>query len=88
MKKQLSMMSDTEKQKLLSQFLQASTEQLFPQESVAVYLQCSTNTLQRLRCVGGGIPYTKIGRTVTYKKQDVLDYQESRTVMNTAQLAS
>lgn len=81
-------MSDFEKQKLLNQFLHAPTEQLFPQESVAVYLQCSTNTLQRLRCVGGGMPYTKIGRTVAYKKQDVLEYQESRTVMNTAQLAS
>lgn len=88
MKKQLSMMSDSEKQKLLNQFLDGSAEQLFPQEAVAVYLQCSTNTLQRLRCVGGGIPYTKIGRTVAYKKQDVLTYQESRTVMNTAQLAS
>ena len=41
-----------------------------------------------LRCVGGGIPYAKVGRAVTYKKSDVLAYQNQQTVMNTAQLAS
>ncbi|MHA3090828.1 helix-turn-helix domain-containing protein [Acinetobacter brisouii] len=88
MKKQLSNMTTEEKDVLLQRFLSAPEEQLFPQEAIALYLQCSTNTLQRMRCIGGGIPYAKIGRTVAYKKKDVLHYQESRTVMNTAQLAS
>ena len=87
MKKTLNQMSDQEKDILLHRFLNAPNEQLFNQEHIAIYLQCSTNTLQRMRCIGGGIPYTKIGRTVAYKKLDVLEYQESRTVMNTAQLA-
>nr|WP_257232073.1 helix-turn-helix domain-containing protein [Acinetobacter sp. YH01020] len=72
----------------LNRFLTASDQQLFPQEDVAIYLSCSVHTLQRLRCSGGGIPYTKVGRCVTYKKADVLAYQERQTVMNTAQLAS
>ena len=88
MKKDISQMNDAEKENLLNRFLSAPGEQLFPQEAIAVYLQCSTNTLQRLRCTGGGIPFTKIGRSVAYKKADVLSYQQSRTVMNTAQLAS
>lgn len=80
-------MSVQEKDILLHRFLNAPNEQLFNQEDVAIFLQCSTSILQRMRCVGGGIPYTKIGRTVAYKKADVLQYQESRTIMNTAQLA-
>lgn len=87
MKKNLKDMSEQEKDILLNRFLKAPIEQLFTQEDVAIYLQCSTNTLQRMRCLGGGIPFTKIGRTVAYKKADVLSYQESRTIMHTAQIA-
>lgn len=81
-------MSQQEKDERLNRFFNAPEQQLFPQEDVAIYLSCSTHTLQRLRCVGGGIPYSKVGRAVTYKKSDVLAYQNQQTVMNTAQLAS
>lgn len=81
-------MSQQDKDIRLSRFLAAPDQQLFLQEDVAIYLSCSIHTLQRLRCVGGGIPFTKVGRRVTYKKSDVLSYQESQTVMNTAQFAS
>lgn len=84
----LNEMSQQDKDMRLDRFLAAPDQQLFPQEDVAIYLSCSIHTLQRLRCVGGGIPYTKVGRCVTYKKSDVLAYQERQTVMNTAQLAS
>lgn len=88
MKIKLNEMSQQDKDMRLDRFLAASDQQLFPQEDVAIYLSCSVHTLQRLRCVGGGIPYTKVGRCVTYKKADVLAYQERQTVINTAQLAS
>lgn len=88
MKTKIIAMTEQEKEMRLSRFLNAPDKQLFPQEDVAIYLSCSEQTLQRLRCNGGGIPYTKIGRTVTYKKADVLAYQERQTVENTAQLAS
>ena len=87
MKIKLNEMSQKDKDLRLNRFLSASDQQLFPQEDVAIYLSCSIHTLQRLRCVGGGIPYTKVGRCVTYKKSDVLGYQERNTVMHTAQLA-
>jgi len=79
MKKSIKSMSQQEKDERLNRFFN---------EDVAIYLSCSTHTLQRLRCAGGGIPYTKVGRVVTYKKSDVLAYQNQQTVMNTAQLAS
>lgn len=88
MKKSINSMSQQEKDERLNRFFNAPEQQLFPQEDVAIYLSCSIHTLQRLRCVGGGIPYAKVGRAVTYKKSDVLAYQNRQTVMNTAQLAS
>lgn len=88
MKIKLNEMSQQDKDMRLNRFLSAPNQQLFPVEDVAIYLSCSVHTLQRLRCSGGGIPYTKVGRCVTYKKADVLAYQERQTVMNTAQLAS
>ena len=88
MKKSINNMSQQEKDERLNRFFNAPEQQLFPQEDVAIYLSCSIHTLQRLRCVGGGIPYAKVGRAVTYKKSDVLAYQNQQTVMNTAQLAS
>ena len=87
MKKTLEQMTQAEKDVSLNRFLTAPNEQLFTQEDVAIYLNCSTNTLQRMRCNGGGIPYSKIGRVVTYRKGDVIAYQERVTVMNTAQLS-
>ncbi|WP_166169059.1 helix-turn-helix domain-containing protein [Acinetobacter sp. SA01] len=89
MKIKLTEMSQQDKDMRLNRFfLAAPDQQLFPQEDIAIYLSCSIHTLQRLRCVGGGIPYTKVGRCVSYKKADVLNYQQRQTVMNTAQLAS
>ena len=88
MKLKFEKMTQQDKDARLNRFLSANDQQLFPQEDVAIYLSCSTHTLQRMRCVGGGIPYAKIGRSVVYKKLDVLNFQESQTVMNTAQLAS
>ncbi|WP_213033242.1 helix-turn-helix domain-containing protein [Acinetobacter sp. ANC 4558] len=88
MKLKIDQMTEQEKDMRLHKFLNAHENQLFPQEDVALYLSCSTHTLQRLRCAGGGIPYSKIGRTVTYKKADVLAYQQKQTYLNTAQLAS
>lgn len=88
MKLKLDQMTQQDKDARLNRFLTAPEQQLFPQEDVAIYLSCSVHTLQRLRCAGGGIPYSKVGRSVAYKKADVLNFQQKQTVMNTAQLAS
>lgn len=77
--------SDDEKNLVLERFLNAHEEQLFPQEVVALYLQCSPWTLAKMRCEDQSLPFSKIGNRIAYKKKDVMAYLESKTVTNTAQ---
>ncbi|WP_180115727.1 helix-turn-helix domain-containing protein [Acinetobacter sp. YH12140] len=77
--------SDDEKNLVLERFLNAHEEQLFPQEVVALYLQCSPWTLAKMRCEDQSLPFSKIGSRIAYKKKDVMAYLESKTVTNTAQ---
>jgi hypothetical protein len=58
--------------KTLSEFFSAHDDALFNQTAIAVVRDCSTATLERDRWAGGGIPYIKIGRSVRYRKSDVL----------------
>ncbi|EPG9791310.1 DNA-binding protein, partial [Acinetobacter baumannii] len=81
-------LSDAEQQEYLDRFIMANEEQKFPQEVVALYLDCSPWTLARMRCDQSSLPFSKIGRRVSYKKKDVLKYEQSKTVLNTAQLAT
>ncbi len=77
--------SDDEKNLILERFLNAHEEQLFPQEVVALYLQCSPWTLAKMRCEDQTLPFSKIGSRIAYKKKDVMAYLDSKTVTNTAQ---
>ena len=77
--------SDDEKNLVLERFLNAHEEQLFPQEVVALYLQCSPWTLAKMRCEDQSLPFSKIGQRIAYKKKDVMAYLKSKTVTNTAQ---
>lgn len=88
MLKDLRNSSDAEQQEYLDRFIMANEEQKFPQEVVALYLDCSPWTLARMRCDQSSLPFSKIGRRVSYKKKDVLKYEQSKTVLNTAQLAT
>lgn len=40
----------------------------------------AAQTLRNDRCRRRGIPYSKVGRSVRYKMQDVVNYMESRRV--------
>lgn len=42
------------------------------------------STLRNERCLGRGIPYVKVGRSVRYSLRDVLDFMESRKVKTEA----
>lgn len=77
--------SEDEKCKVLDRFLMAHEDQLFPQEVVALYLNCSPWTLAKMRTEDEALPFSKIGSRVAYKKRDVIYYLESKTVTNTAQ---
>ena len=88
MLKDLRNLTEAEQQEYLDRFIRANDEQNFPQEVVALYLDCSPCTLARMRSDQSTMPFYKIGRRVSYKKKDVLQYEKSKTVLNTAQLAT
>ncbi len=56
----------------LAEFYGAPETALFTQITVAHVRGCSLATMERDRWRGDGIPYIKIGRSVRYKKSDVL----------------
>jgi hypothetical protein len=41
---------------------------------LAIVYKKSLPWFQLKRCAGGGIPFSKEGRTILYKKQDAMDY--------------
>ncbi len=43
----------------------------------------SLPTLRNDRCKGQGIPYVKLGRSVRYRLDDVLDFMETRKIATT-----
>lgn len=88
MLKDLRNLSGTEQQEYLDRFTNANEEQKFPKEVVALYLDCSPWALARMHCDQSSMPFSKIGRCVSYKKKDVLKYKQSKTVLTTAQLVT
>jgi hypothetical protein len=58
--------------KALAEFDSAPDTSLFSQIVIAHVRDCSTATLERDRWTGSGIPFVKIGRSVKYRKADVL----------------
>jgi hypothetical protein len=55
-------------------------------EAAARYLSLSKSHLDRLRCVGGGPRYSRVGRhAVRYAVDDLRAWMEARAVANTAQ---
>lgn len=58
----------------LDEFYSAPDSSLFNQITVAQVRDCSKATMERDRWSGGGIPFIKIGRSVKYRKSDVLHW--------------
>lgn len=85
--KTLNKVDENDRQEVLERFIAAPLEQNFPQEVVALYLDCSPWTLAKMRCESNTLPFKKIGRRVAYKKSDVLAFEASKTVNSTAQYA-
>ncbi|WP_333874798.1 helix-turn-helix transcriptional regulator [Methylobacter sp.] len=57
---------------LLNQFNAAPDDALFDQKTIAAVRDCSLATMERDRWAGTGIPFIKLGRSVKYRKADVL----------------
>lgn len=64
----------------------AAEYETFPPEIIAIVLGVSLSWLQKKRCEGGGIPYSKIHyRKIVYRKSDVISYINSHITNSTSQ---
>jgi hypothetical protein len=70
------------------QFDEAPDGALFDQKIVAAKLDVSTALLEKLRWAGGGVPFVKLGRSVKYRKTDVLEFIEARVCRSTSSIAT
>ena len=71
-------------------FWRASSESLLDRKTVAAGIGYTVGWLEAVATHGGGPVLTKIGRSVRYKKSDVLAWLEthSRRINSTAELKS
>lgn len=54
------------------------------EKEVSEITNISIDTLQKDRHLKKGFPYTKIGRSVKYSLQDIIDYMEKNKVYTTS----
>lgn len=59
---------------LLEEFEAACLNALFHQRVPAAVRDCSESTMERDRWAGRGIPFLRIGRSIRYRKRDILDW--------------
>lgn len=59
---------------LLAEFSTAPDDTWFRQLTVAAVRQCSLSTVERDRWAGTGVPFVKSGRSVRYRKIDILQW--------------
>ena len=76
------------KNESINVFWEALDEALFTQKSIAEVLQISEAKLERDRWLGDGIPYLKLGKTVRYRKKNVLAWleQHGNPLLSTSQI--
>jgi hypothetical protein len=70
------MKSESTRLNLLNEFYAAPLDALFPQITLCAVLDCSEALAERKRWQGGWIPFIKLGRSVRYRKRDILDHLE------------
>ncbi len=61
---------------LIHQYDVAPDTALFSQQTIAAILDCSLATIERDRWLGKGIPFSKFGRLVRYRKADIREWME------------
>ena len=57
-----------------------NTHQYFTEKQIAKITGRALSTLRNERSKGIGIPYLKIGRSVRYKFEDVIDFMERHRI--------
>jgi len=61
------------------------TDELINEYEAARLRGQSVRTLQAERVKGGGCPFVKLGRSVRYRRSDILRYIEQRIVSSTTE---
>jgi len=61
---------------------------LFDAGAAANFTGLAVATLAKLRCVGGGPAYLKLGRKVLYRRGDLVGWLNARRVANTSEAAA
>ncbi len=82
----LNSMTTAEKEIEIERFQNANDSEAFSPDVIAIVLDVSLSWLQKKRCEGGGIPFSKIHyRKIVYKKADVISYIQRQTINSTSQ---
>jgi hypothetical protein len=55
--------------------------------AAAEFIGLAVATLAKMRCIGGGPPFIKLGRKVLYRRADVAAWRNARRVGNTTEAA-
>ena len=83
----LKTMTKAEIQAEIDKFNTANENESFSPESISIVLGLSISWLQKKRCEGGGIPFSKLHyRKIVYRKHDVLDYIDRNRINSTSQM--
>lgn len=85
MSRQTKLSKMTEEEKLLAAkiFWESPLDATFPPTTVAIVFNVSLPWLQLKRCEGGGIPFIKGARKISYTKGDAVKYFEGQKLTNT-----
>ncbi|MCH7380648.1 DNA-binding protein [Acinetobacter higginsii] len=83
----LDRMSQEEKAAEAIKYWAAPNDATFTPEVLAIVYKKSLPWFQLKRCVGGGIPFSKEGRTILYIKQDAIDYFSKKKHTSTSSAA-
>ena len=62
-----------------------SSDLLLTQGEYAEIRHCSERTIERERSLGEGCRYIKIGRSVRYRRRDILDFIERHARQSTSE---
>ena len=65
-----------------------NNDALFDARAAASFIGLAVATLAKLRCVGGGPAYFKLGRKVLYRRSDLAAWLNARRVSNTTEAAA
>lgn len=85
MSRQTKLSKMTEDEKLLATriFWESPSDAMFPPTTIALVFNVSIQWLQLKRCEGGGIPFSKGLRKISYSKGDAVKYFEGQKLTNT-----